>query len=114
MDDSVDTLPPEMLETFLAPETPPISPKRAPPSRFASAKTNADVAKAKEAAVCEKTQRDTKWCVGIWQQWSQQRDTSSTDTITDITANPVDIDSLPQWLFVHFGDQKAEWPALSP
>ena len=53
-------------------------------------------------------QKDTKWCVAIWQQWSQQRDTSSTDTISDITANPVDIDYLPQWLCLFILETKKQ------
>ena len=44
----------------------PIPPKALAPPRFAQPKTDADVHKAKQAAVCNKTQRDTKWCVNIW------------------------------------------------
>ena len=53
-----------------------IPPKALAPPRFAQPKTDADVRKAKQAAVCNKTQQDTKWCVNIWNMWCGQRNPS--------------------------------------
>ena len=38
-----------------------------------------DVAQATNAAVPKKTQQDTRWCVGIWNEWCEQRPTSSSE-----------------------------------
>ena len=60
--------------------------KPAPPSRrFALPKSDEQVELAKVASVPFKTQKDTKWCIQIWKEWSGQRSCSSNDAdIEDI------------------------------
>ena len=73
----------------------PIPPKALAPPRFAQLKTDADVRKTKQAAVCDKTQQDTKWCVNIWNLWREQRNPS--DGIPPVI-DAQNLEVLPQWL----------------
>ena len=86
-DDEDDQFSAELLEAFLATNnTPPINTpptKQDPPpakqKRFGDPLTLDDVAQATKAAVPKKTQQDTRWCVGIWNEWCEQRPTSSSE-----------------------------------
>ena len=40
------------------------------PSRYALPKTDQEVLAARQAAVPDSTQKDTKWCLKVWQDWS--------------------------------------------
>ena len=73
-DDELTVMPIANLATPLKP---------APPSwQFAS---DEQVELAKVASVPFKTQKDTKWCIQIWKEWSGQRSCSSNDAdIEDI------------------------------
>ena len=61
--DDDNVLPTNMIDSFFDEALPIIiiSPQVAPPSRFAKPRTDEEIQEAKQAAVCAKTQQDTKW-----------------------------------------------------
>ena len=86
-DDEDNQFSAELLEVFLATNNTPLvntpPTKQDPPptkqKRFGDPLTLDDVAQATKAAVPKKTQQDTRWCVGIWNEWCEQRPTSSSE-----------------------------------
>ena len=80
---------------FLSDRKAPPKPIPLAPPRFAQPKTDVDVRKAKQAAVCDKTQQDTKWCVNIWNLWREQRNPSNGIPPVIDAQN---LEALPQWL----------------
>ena len=104
-----EQLPADLLEAFFADDTPPHMPtwKQDPPQkrqRFAAPATREDVARATKAAIPIKTQKDTDWCVSIWNQWCDERPSNSTsdgfsvklESDSSTLASAVSV--LPQWL----------------
>ena len=89
--------PEDVIAAFFQDSPPPTT---APPTnkrRFAAPVTSNDVQQAKEAAVPKSTRNDTKWCMKLWDLWSSQRPSCSTEAaIPTITA--LNNDQLQHWL----------------
>ena len=93
---SPEYLPDDLVAAFFQDDTPPTT---APPTnkRFAAPVTSNAVQQSKDAAVPERTRRDTEWCIKLWNLWSSQRPCTSTDTaIPPITA--LNNEQLQHWL----------------
>lgn len=103
-DEDSDVLPADMVESFFDnsfDESPPTvtttsAPQVRAPPRFAKPRTEEEVQKARNDAVCEKTKQDTKWCVNIWEQWREQRSAATSEAIPSISGE--NVASLPRWL----------------
>lgn len=67
-------------------------------TRYAQAKTDDQVLLARKSSVPEKTQQDTKWCVRLWDEWAEHRNSQMPDKqiATPITAIP--LGDLSYWL----------------
>ena len=89
--------PEDVIAAFFQDSPPPTT---APPTNkrhFAAPVTSNDVQQAKEAAVPKSTRNDTKWCMKLWDLWSSQRPSCSTEAaIPTITA--LNNDQLQHWL----------------
>ena len=89
--------PEDVIAAFFQDSPPPTT---APPTnkrRFAAPVTSNDVQQAEEAAVPKSTRNDTKWCMKLWDLWSSQRPSCSTEAaIPTITA--LNNDQLQHWL----------------
>ena len=51
-----------------------------PSMRYASPKSSEDLVKAREASVPKRTREDTQWCLNIWKDWSDHRNSISPAT----------------------------------
>ena len=61
--------------------------KPAPPPRFAPPMSDKEVQEAKKAAVPKTTQRDISWCISLWKEWRDDRNSRSEEQIpSDICA----------------------------
>ena len=70
--------------------------KPAPPPRFAPPMSD-KVQEAKKAAVPKTTQRDTSWCISLWKEWRDDRNSRSEEQIpSDICALSPQV--LQRWL----------------
>lgn len=56
--------------------------------KFAPPKSEKEMQQARISAISKKTQSDTKYCVGMWDEWHYHRAVSYQDDIPDITAIP--------------------------
>ena len=45
--------------------------------RHASPKSSEELVKAREASVPKKTREDTQWCLNVWKDWSNHRNSIS-------------------------------------
>ena len=86
-------LPHDIMEAFLVD----IEPKAAPPPHFAPPMSDNAVQEAKKAAVPKTTQRDTTWCISLWNEWRDDRNSRSEEQVpSDICA--LSPEELQRWL----------------
>ena len=52
---------------------------------FATPKTQQEIADARVSAVPKKTQQDTEYCVRLWEEWCQHRQSNFGDSIPQLT-----------------------------
>ena len=86
--------PHDIMEAFLVDVE---SEKPAPPPRFAPPMSDNEVQQVKKAAVPKTTQRDTSWCINLWKEWRDDRNSRSEEQIpSDICALSPHV--LQRWL----------------
>jgi len=96
-----NTPPYDIMEAFLldiereleAEET---QPKPAPLTCFAPPMSDSEVQQAKKFAVPRRTQKDTLWCISLWKEWSEARNSRVEEQI------PSDICKLSNHLLQHW------------
>ena len=54
-------------------------------TRYASPKTEKEIAEARENSVPLSTRRDTVWCLGVWKDWSSSHSALPNINIKDCT-----------------------------
>lgn len=86
--------PHDIMEAFLVDVE---SEKPAPPPRFAPPMSDNEVQQVKKAAVPKTTQRDTSWCINLWKEWRDDRNSRSEEQVpSDICALSPHV--LQRWL----------------
>ena len=68
----------------------------APSSHFAPPMSESEVQQARVSAVPKETQKDTAWCIKVWNEWKEARNISSEEKI------PTDICNLSPQQLQHF------------
>ena len=63
---------------------------------FASIKTDSEVESARAADIPQKTQQDTKYCIGIWEEWTLHRAGENGDIIGSI--GEMNKEEMSHWL----------------
>ena len=63
---------------------------------FATPKTQQEIADARVSAVPKKTQQDTEYCIRLWEEWCQHRQSNFGDNIPQLTQ--LQPSELQQWL----------------
>ena len=51
--------------------------------------THHDIQSLKVSAIPTKTAKDTKWCYGVWEQWSTERNNGSGERVPEISSMSV-------------------------
>ena len=65
-------------------------------SRYAQPKTDKEIREARKNAIPSSTQQDTKYCIRLWEDWTEHRQSSTGATIKPITdMSPIE---LQHWL----------------
>ena len=64
--------------------------------RFAAPKTEAEIVQARTQGVPLKTQKDTKYCVGVWESWREYRNSTTGAAIAPLTE--LNHSELDHWL----------------
>ena len=64
--------------------------------RFAAPKTEAEIVQARTKGVPLKTQKDTKYCVGVWESWREYRNSTTGAAIAPLTE--LNHSELDHWL----------------
>ena len=70
-------------------------------TRYASPKTEQEIAEARENSVPSTTRRDTTWCLGVWKDWSCSRNSRTDTNSSKVPSNPASCSSTAQlshWL----------------
>ena len=82
------TVPPHDIMDFLADvETLGADTEPAPPTRFAVPLSDDAVKETRKAAVPKTTQKDTLWCIRLWNEWRKERNSRTEEQIpADIIA----------------------------
>ena len=73
--ESDKTIPPHDIMDFLADTEP------APPTCFAVPLSDDAVKEARKAAVPKTTQKDTLWCIRLWNEWRKERNSRTEEQI---------------------------------
>ena len=72
-----DSVPPHSVQEFLikagAQQEQAEFQSNAPPARYALPKTVKDIEQARKGSTPANTQRDTQWCMSVWNDWSNER-----------------------------------------
>ena len=93
LESDTETVPPHDIIDFLAAverssEHEAADTEPAPPTRFAVPLSDEAVKEARKAAVPKTTQKDTLWCIRLWNEWRKERNSRTEEQI------PVDIVAL--------------------
>ena len=54
-------------------------------SRFAAPKTNKEIEEARRQGIPRRTQQDTQYCVRLWEEWRQHRNTVSEESVAPLS-----------------------------